>query len=54
MMSMLQAFEHELLSAGYIQRGSAILEAAESHRLIALAEGSDQATDWFIEHYLTR
>lgn len=47
MMSMLQALEHELLSAGYLQRGSAIFEAPDSHRLVALMEASDQTADWF-------
>ena len=46
-MSMLQVLQHELLSAGYLQRGSAIFEASNSHRLVALREGSDQAADWF-------
>ena len=47
MMSMLQALEHELLNAGYRQRGSAIFEASDSHRLVALMEASDRTTDWF-------
>ena len=47
MMSMMQALERELLSAGYLQRGTAIFEASDSHRLVALMEASAQTMDWF-------